>query len=512
MSVVPQSTSPRLSDYLLRSGGDPADPCMTFEGRTYVRSELCEQVDRTAARLGDLGVGPGSVVAVSLANGPDLVAFLLAVWEAGAAVAPLNPLLGREERARLLERLDAALFVGGAREVGETLADRPVGGVAALAGSTLDLARPGGGARAASPGTSLVLHTSGTTGPPKAVELAGTSIMEALDSVMRMLGAGGRKGERSPAKRGSPNLIAFPLSHLAGLYNLLLAFRNDREVLLMRRFEASALVDLIEQHRLPSVVLNPTMIYMLVEDAGLDPGRLSSLRFVRSGSAPLPRSVVERFYERFGVPVLNCYGQTETSGEVIGWTAGDLRYSETKLGSVGRPHPGVILRFVDDELSDVPPGDVGELCVRAPFVARRYLVGEASPPMLDGGFLRTGDLGYLDADGFVWLVGRRNDVVSCGGFKVLPEEVEEVLRRHPSVLDVMVAGLPDERLGEAPHAFVVPRPGAATTTLADELREHVRGSLAHYKAPRAVHLVEGLPRNAMGKLMRSQAADLLPPR
>jgi acyl-CoA synthetase (AMP-forming)/AMP-acid ligase II len=175
----------------------------------------------------------------------------------------------------------------------------------------------------------------------------------------------------------------------------------------------------------------------------------------------------------------------------------------------------VALRFVAEDGSDVPDGEVGELCVKAPFIMDGYLDSGASPAspegntaaFLDGGFLRTGDLGRIDDDGFVWLVGRRKEIVNCGGFKVLPEEVEEALRSHPGVADLMVAGVPDDRLGEAPWAFVVPRNGA--TALAEALVEHARARLAAYKVPRGVCFVDELPRTASGKVMRSRAAELL---
>lgn len=493
--------------YLALHEAEPQHRAVTGEGGTWSYEDLLGLVGAWSSELRELGVGDRTVVATSLENGPELVALLIALWEVGAAVSPLNPLLGREERKRSLERLAPGFFLAGPDVAVEAVADGAACGVVMVDDRSLRILRAGISGRLASPGTAVILHTSGTSGPAKAVELSAAGIIGALDSVLRLLGAAGRSS--TPGKRRAPNLIAFPLSHLAGLYNLLLALRNHREVLLMPRFEVEKFIVLVETHRIPSVVLNPTMIYMLVEADDVDPERLASLRFVRSGSAPLSPSVIHRFRERFGVPILNGYGQTETFGEIIGWKASDLEFWPDKCGSIGRVHPGVTLRFVDEELREVPAGEVGELCARAAFVSPAYLVGDSAPLRLDGGFLRTGDLGYIDGDGFVWLVGRRNDVVNCGGFKVLPEEVEEVLRHHEAVLDVMVAGVPDERLGEAPHAFVVRRDGVDPQRDLDaELREYAREHLAHYKAPRRVHLIESLPRNAMGKLVRSRAAGL----
>jgi acyl-CoA synthetase (AMP-forming)/AMP-acid ligase II len=343
------------------------------------------------------------------------------------------------------------------------------------------------------------------------VELSAGNLVGGLESVLRLIRGGAAAPER--AVRGAPNLVAFPLSHLAGMFNTLLALYNDREILLMRRFEVDRFVDLVERYRVPSVILNPTMVYMLCDAPPSADERLRSLRFVRSGSARLSPILGARFQERFGAPVLNCYGQTETAGEVIGWTVPDLPWATEKQGSVGRPHRGVSLRFVGEDGREVPDGEVGELCVKAPFIMDGYLDGDAGAAgFLDGGFLRTGDLGRIDGDGFVWLVGRRKEIVNCGGFKVLPEEVEEALRSHPAVGDVMVAGVPDERLGEVPWAFVVARPGddaIGASTSADAIVEHARVRLAAYKVPRGVCFVDELPRTASGKVMRSRAAELL---
>jgi acyl-CoA synthetase (AMP-forming)/AMP-acid ligase II len=442
-----------------------------------------------AGALAAAGVQPGDVVATCCANRAELVPLMLAVWSAGAALAPLNSLLTPGEQEPILAALRPRVVVS------DDLEFLPGPGVAP--------------ARRVDPGTALILHTSGTTAQPKAVELSAANLVGAIESVLRLIRQG--TPARETADRGAPNLVVFPLSHLAGMFNTLLALYNDREILLMRRFEVGPFVDLVERHRIPSVILNPTMVYMLCDAPDSADERLRSLRFVRSGSARLSPILSERFHERFGVAVLNCYGQTETAGEVIGWTVPDLPRAAEKLGSVGRPHHGVSVRFVDETLADVPAGEVGELCVKAPFIMAGYLDTDVTEDgFLTDGSLRTGDLGYLDGDGFVWLVGRRKEIVNCGGYKVLPEEVEEALRSHPDVADVMVAGVADDRLGEVPWAFVVPRNGDGPgDELSAALVRHARERLARYKLPRGVQFVDDLPRNATGKLMRSRAADLL---
>lgn len=497
-----------VSSFVLTDDIDPESACVTCEGVTLSRRQVRARAQRFRHLLESRGIRPGDLVVVNLPNGLDVVSVILGAWSAGVAVAPVNAALGVKDRDKALHALEPAAVVTSddtTEAIASVLPEAVVLGAGSWTSHGAAQRRPD--ARTAQAGTALVLHTSGTSGTPKAVLLSHAALTGALESVLRLLGSRAAKGGG-----GAPNLVVFPLAHVAGLYNVLLAFRNGREVILMPRFAVEPFVRAVKEYSIRSVVLNPTMIQMIL-DAEVPTEDLADLRFVRSGSAPLPPSVARRFLKRYGITVLNAYGQTETAGEVIGWNAADLEaYGETKVGSVGRPHPGVAVRFVDENLSPVTAGEVGEMCVQTPFAMTGYLTGTPDEKYLEDGFLRTGDLGYVDDDGFIWLVGRRSDVIVCGGFKILPEEVEEVLREHTDVADVMVAGLPDDRLGEAPHAFVVlvADPAHPPQRLTDELIAHVRSQLSHYKAPRVVHYVPTLPRNASGKLMRAEAAGLLP--
>jgi len=205
------------------------------------------------------------------------------------------------------------------------------------------------------------------------------------------------------------------------------------------------------------------------------------------------------------VTVLNSYGQTELGGEVIGWSASDARtFGDAKLGALGRPHTGVEVTVHDGD-RPVPTGTEGELCVRSPSMT----VGHHDPALRDrltpDGFLRTGDIGYIDDDGFVWLSGRVSDMVNRGGLKVFPGEVEEVLRLHPAVADVAVTASPDDRLGEVPVAYLVASPGTPRPD-GTELAAHCRQTLAPYKVPVRFEWVSALPRNEVGKVLRRQLA------
>ena len=361
----------------------------------------------------------------------------------------------------------------------------------------------------------LVLFTSGTTGPPKPVLLRHASVLAALDAVLERLGA------RAPAPGATrmPNVIPVPISLWSGIYNICFSLRVGAPVLLIDHFEPAEFVRLVKAFDIRSSVLAPTMLTMLLDDPAVED--LVPLRIVRSISAPLSPHEARRFHDRFGVVVLNGYGQTELGGEVIGWSAKDSReFGDQKLGSVGRPHPGVGVRIVADDGTDVAPGDLGEICVRSPFVMAGYVDAaphDGAPADADNAdnagsdrfvddFLRTGDLGRIDDDGFVWIEGRRSDVINRGGMKVQPGEVEEVLRGCSGVADVAVAGVPDARLGEVPVAFVVlgaSESGDPSAVLA-ALRDRARAQLAPYKVPVSIVVVDTLPRNDMGKVVRRE--------
>jgi acyl-CoA synthetase (AMP-forming)/AMP-acid ligase II len=255
---------------------------------------------------------------------------------------------------------------------------------------------------------------------------------------------------------------------------------------LLDPFDTTTFAALVAEHGIRSVVLPPAAMATLADDPTIT--SLAPLRLVRSITAPLSPFLARRFRDRFGVDVLNSYGQTELGGEVIGWSAADARaFGTTKLGAVGRPHPGVDVRVVD-----------GELWVRTGTAVGGDADGGALRNRLDSdGWFRTGDLARVDADGFVWIEGRITEMINRGGLKVFPGEVEEVLRVRPEVRDVAVVGAPDERLGEVPVAFVVSDEPPDVAALA----AHCRAELAPYKVPVRFVPIDALPRNEIGKVL-----------
>src|SRR5436190_13119208 len=394
--------------------------------RTVSAGEARARAIEVAASLGSLR---GRAVAVQLPNGPEVVWSMVGVWLAGGVYVPLNP-----RDPDVAATLDATKPAAVIRDTIEHL----------------------DGAEPYPDDVAFVMWTSGTTGKPKPIHHTHTAYVELLDRVLGPLRGG---GDGAPAKRPTPNLIPVSMALNAGLYNSLFGLRAGAALVIMDRFEPEQFAELVKRFEIRSTVLPPAAMAMLTDS---DVTELGPLKYVRSITAPLSPLQAQRFTAKFPVYVLNGYGQAEI-GEVIGWTAADAKGHPEKVGAVGRPHPGVDVRIDDD----------GHLLVRPPNTA----VG--IDDRLDAaGFVDTGDLGRIDEDGFVWIEGRAGEVINRGGNKVFPDAVEEVLRLSPAVDDVAVVGVPDDRLGEVPVAFLVGRP-VPDDDLITLCREH----LVAYKLP-----------------------------
>jgi len=492
---------PGLGELLADVGGP--DEALVHEGveRSFSRAEVEGSVGRLAEALRVAGVQPGNAVAVSLPNGVGVVVALFAVWEVGAVYVPVNPRLSDTEVAHVLEQVQPAVAVTTAEGAGRFTV--PVVTMDED-GAWWPSRTPASGAPTQEPDVALISFTSGTTGRPKPVLLRHSGVLGTLDGVI-----GSLTSSRDPDKRPMPNLVPVSLSLWAGIYQVLFAFRVGAAVVVLPRFTTQGFADAVRHFEIRSTVLPPAAMAMLSDDESI--AELSPLKYVRSISAPLSPLQARRFVGRFGVAVLNCWGQTELGGEVVGWTAADWKaFGETKLGAVGRPHQGVAVRAVGPDGEDVAPDDAGEIVVRTPTLASGYADGgELSDRLTPDGWFRTGDLGRVDADGFVWIDGRVSDMVNRGGLKVFPAEVAEVLRLAPGVADAHVVGAPDDRLGEVPWAFVVAEDGA-TVPSAEELEALCREHLAPYKVPVGFVTVDELPRNEIGKVLARELLALLP--
>jgi acyl-CoA synthetase (AMP-forming)/AMP-acid ligase II len=447
---------------LLDEGPDVA---VLMDGQEITRAQLTARADEIAKALRAHGVLPNQAVAVQLANGPELVAALFGVWRAGCVYAPCNPRSPLAELEGTLAQLRPAAVLDAAG-----LHPRP-------------------DPLSHDERVALVQFTSGTTGRPKPVPLEHVTVLDMLDRVVRSIRS---KPSAGPAKPPMPNLVPVSLSLWAGIYQVLFAFRVGAPVVLMERFEPQAFARLVIEHDIRSTVLPPAALTMINDDDSV--GDLGPLRIVRSITAPLSPIQARRFHERFGVVVLNSYGQTELGGEIVGWSTADVReHGEAKLGSVGRVHQGVELRTNED----------GELEARTPATSEGRVAPDFRDRLTDDGWFRTGDLGRIDDDGFVWLDGRVSDMINRGGNKVFPAVVEEVILAAPGIRDVAVVGVPDDRLGEVPWAFYVVTGNPVTEAA---LETWCRERLTPYRVPARFIEIDELPRNDIGKVVR---ADLI---
>jgi long-chain acyl-CoA synthetase len=466
--------------------------------------ELRARVTALAATLRKAQVEPGHPVGNLVAPGPSSIVAMFATWAVGAVYIPINRRFTSGEVSSFLAETPVALIIGApgdlethSVEIGTVAHDYP--GARSWVRVPASPATP-----RYEPDIALVLRTSGTTGRPKAVLLRHSGTIDALDASLEKLRRSGRSRPARSARPPRMNLIPLSLALWAGVFNTLFSFRAGFGIVLLDQFTPAGFARAVRDHGITSTVLAPAMITMLTDAADIDD--LSPLRLVRSITAPLSPEVARQFHRRYGAFVLNSYGQTELGGEVVGWTTEDLRaFGESKLGAAGRAYDHVDLRIRREDGSEAAAGEFGEVYVRSPFRMSGYAlangsVEDAGEDRFVDGYLRTGDIGQVDADGFLWVQGRVSDMINRGGLKVFPDEVEETLRRHPAVRDAGVAGLPDRRLGEVPHAWVVTPDGFD----AGELTAWCRRYLAPYKVPAGFTRAERLPRSDIGKLLRRE--------
>lgn len=444
-----------------------------FVCRTATRDVTYAELDRDSGRfasaLRSAGLKPGERVAVQLPNVPEFLTAYYGILKAGLVMVPMNPMLTATESDYLLAHSGARSRFADPAEV-TALCDAADGLADVAATEPQDAA--------------VIIYTSGTTGKPKGAELSHFQLYMSCTVAPETFGA----------VPEDVTLAVLPLFHIYGLSCAVnSAVRYGSTISLVPRFEVEAVLDAMERHEVTITLGVPTMYHALLT-ADLGDRLLERYRVASCGGAPMPRALIEGFEQRFGVNVLEGFGMSETGA------AGFLnRPGERRVGSIGKPLWGVRARIEGAE--GIGPGHVGELLIKGHVVMTGYHEDPAATAeTLVDGWLHTGDLAYVDEDGFYFIVDRIKDMVIRGGFNVYPREVEEVLFRHPGIREAAVIGRPDERLGEEIVAVVVPRPGF--TLDAQEVIAFCRESLAGYKCPREVRFVDQLPRNASGKVLK----------
>jgi long-chain acyl-CoA synthetase len=463
------------------------------------------QLDRDTAGVAGLlrerGLRPGDRVGVMLPNTPEFAVVYYGVLRAGGVVVPMNPLLkAREVDFYLADSGARLMFVwhtfaheaqtGAKQAEAEAIVVDPdgFGDVLASAPPASELVDR------ADEDTAVILFTSGTTGQPKGAELTHGNLAANIEVFAELLGL------------TADDVIfgGLPLFHAFGqTCTLNTAVAVGGCLTLLPRFSAEQALRILAEHRVTVFAGVPTMYSALLHVPGRDTYDVSRLRLAFSGGAALPVEVLRGFEAAFGCPVLEGYGLSETSPVASFNHPG----RERKPGSIGTPIRGVEMKVVDADGNELPQGEAGEIVIRGHNVMKGYWQRpDATAAVIRDGWFHTGDVGRVDEDGYFFIVGRQKDLIIRGGYNVYPREIEEVMHEHPAVAEVAVIGVPHPDLGEEVAAAVTLKPGATAT--ADELRGYVKSQIAAYKYPRKVWIVDTLPKNATGKIMKR---DIVPP-
>ena len=485
----------------------PAAPCLSFEMERLSYNDLHIRCSRVANALIQQGVQAGDRVAILARNSPVHYELLFGCGMIGAILLPVNWRLAPREVTGILADAEPSLLIVEA-DLQPLLADMEMTvdrlDLHSAYPDWRDTAAAGDPAHPITPNSpALMLYTSGTTGRPKGAVLSHDN----LSYMNRMA------GELWDFTAESVNLVAMPLFHIGGIGYGLSAFGRGGHTVLMQQVIPADIVEAIRSHRVSHGFFVPTVIQMLLEVPGVAEMDLTSLKCMLYGGAPIGEAVLKRAMAVFGCGFIHCYGMTETAGTVITLLpedhdpGGPLAH---RLRSCGLPMPWVELALVNPESDQaVATGEVGEIRIRS----RVNMLGywnkpeETAKAITPDGWLCTGDAAWQDADGYVYIHDRFKDMIVSGGENIYPTEIENVLFGHPGVAQVAVIGVPHQRWGETPRAFVVAREGAKLTEA--ELIDFTRERLAHYKCPTCVSFVTAFPLNGAGKIMKKEMRDPL---
>jgi len=500
----------QLSDYtttLARWESErPQAPAITFEGTTRTWAELAQRVRRVAAALRAEGVRPGDRIAVLDLNHPSCVELTLACAQIGAANAVVNFRLAPPEIVYVINDAGARLlfvgpeFAGAAQQLRDKIPTVEkvvhIGGDGDEYEAWLGAHEPDAQVHAAEPGDCFVqLYTSGTTGFPKGAMLTHSGMLAHARNVMAdfELGDDGRVQ------------VAMPLFHVGGTSYALLAIAAGAQILMLRLPDPVAVVEMLERDRITHTFLVPALLAVIVALPGVAERDFSALEALSYGASPMPLPVLRACVKLFPGVMHQVYGMTEACGVVssLGPEDHEDPALEHRLVSAGTPTHGVEIEVRDPATGEpVPAGEPGEIWVRTDQLMGGYWgkPDATAAAVTEDGWLRSGDGGHIDADGYVYVTDRIKDMIISGGENIYPAEIERVLAEHPTVGDVAVIGVPDERWGEVPKAVVVPAPGQ--TVDPDALIAYARENLASFKSPKSVDVVDELPRNPTGKILK----------
>jgi len=489
---------------------------LVFETQRLTYGQLWQNIQRLANALREIGVGRGDCVAVLQTNSDRYVEAYYAAAALGAVFLPLNYRAKLHELEYMVTTAKTKVLCVGDRYMDAVTQLRPKftcvqtyialetphDGFLHFDALITDAAPEFEPPEVDDEDVSILMYTSGTTALPKGVMLTYNDFTAYVTANVEL-------ADGSP--RGTA-LLCVPLYHIAGATNIMTSMFTGRRLVLLRQFDASAWLEAVHREQVTHAFLVPTMVKQLIDHPDFAKYDLSSLQNLSYGGAQMPFPVIRRAIEMFPntVGFVNAFGQTETTSTLTVLGPDDHRLDGTpeqveirlkRLKSIGRPLPDVELKVVGDEGEELPHGQVGELWVRTPRAMKGYGSGTAnSSPFEKDGWLPTHDMGWLDEDGYIFLAGRKDDMIIRGGENIAPAEVEAVLYSHPGIDEAAVIGIPDVEWGQRVAAVIAPRPGVQLTS--EEVIEFCRQRLASFKKPEVIQFIDALPKNPMGKVLK----------
>ncbi len=485
---------------------------MWFEGRETTFSQLDSRSNQIANGLIEAGVKPGDRVAFLGKNMDVYYEMLLGANKARAALAAMNNRLAAPELQFVLsDSQSVVLFVSNdyydvvASILPECPTLKTVIAIEGDYGVWTDFtswrdSQNGDDPKLVHQGQDdvLQLYTSGTTGLPKGVQITNNNFLSFFEQAADLIWA--------HYDIGDPVIDAMPLFHIAGVNIGLLSLIQGAKAVILREIHPVHILDLIEEHKIKHGFLVPAVILMLTQTPGVRERDFSSFKIMAYGASPIAESLLLEAADIFGCQFTQVYGLTETTGGGTYMLPEAHDPARGKLRSCGVPYPGTEIKCVDEEGREVPQGEVGEILIKSGFVMKGYWNRpEATAEAIQDDWFRTGDAGYFDDEGFLYIHDRVKDMIVSGGENVYPAEVENALFGHPDIADVAVIGVPDATWGEAVKAIIVPKPGS--TPSAEDVIAYAKTRIASYKCPKSVDVAEALPRNASGKVLRRQLRE-----
>jgi len=500
----------------------PERDCIVFEGKRWTYTQTSERINKLANTLIKLGIEKGDRIGMLQVNCNQYVETYFASAKIGAIFVPLNFRAKTDELSYMIANAEARILFAGSRYLDIVDAMLPelstvkhyisidrkdekklyyedLIGSASSDESSFEVGDED---------ITMLIYTAGTTGRPKGVPLRHSAFVSyVLENV-----------EPANPDIEERNLLTVPLYHVAGIQAMLAAIYGGRTLVMMRQFEVKEWLETIQREEATRAMLVPTMLKRVIDDSDYNKYDLSSLKVITYGAAPMPFEVIHKAINMMPwVKFINAFGQTETASTITALgpedhvIEGTEEEREKKLkrltSSIGRPLPDVEVKIVDEGGKALPPLEVGEILARGPRIMTGYWRDDQKTKQVltSDGWLRTGDMGWMDKDGYIYLAGRADDMIIRGGENISPEEVEDVLHSYPKVEEAAVIGVPDPEWGQEPRAVVVLKKGEAATQ--EEIVEYCRSKLSGFKRPRSIVFLDSLPRNPMGKVLRKKLRE-----